>query len=78
MKLFNVVLVPTIFINIIALSRATINDIHFNLRRNLLYYLVTGKIVYYIKQLEGYWVLIYKKPIDSLNLTQLIFLTGRY
>ena len=53
-KLFNIALVPTIFINIIALSRATVNDIHFNLRRNLLYHLVTGETVCYIKQLGGY------------------------
>ena len=68
MKLFYVVLVPTIFINIVVLLRATTNDIHFDLRWNLLYYLATGKTVYYIKQLGGYWVLIYKKPINSLNL----------
>ena len=78
MKLSNIALVPTIFINIIALLRATINDIHFNLKRNLLYYLVTGKTVYYTKQLGGYWVLIYRKPIDFIDLTQLTFLTGRY
>ena len=32
MKLFYIVLVPTIFINIIALLKATINDIYFDLR----------------------------------------------
>ena len=68
MKLFNIALVPTMFINIVALSKATANDIHFNLGRNLLYYLVTGETVCYIKQLGGYWVLIYKEPINSLNL----------
>jgi hypothetical protein len=69
MKLFNIALVPTIFINIIVLSRATANDIHFDLRQNLLYRLATGEIVYYTKQLKGYWALIYRKPIDSLDLT---------
>ena len=32
MKLFNIALVPTIFINIVVLLRATTNDIHFDLR----------------------------------------------
>ena len=54
MKLSYVVLVPTMFINIVVLLRATVNDIHFNLGRNLLYYLATGKTVYYIKQLGGH------------------------
>jgi len=49
MKLFYIALIPTIFTNIIALLRATDNDIHFNLGRNLLYYLVTNKIVCYAK-----------------------------
>jgi len=49
MKLSYIVLVPTIFINIVVLLRAIDNDIHFNLGRNLLYYLVTGEIVCYIK-----------------------------
>jgi len=49
MKLSYIALVPTIFINIIALLRATDNNIHFNLGRNLLYHLVTGEIVYYTK-----------------------------
>ena len=57
------------FINIIALSRATVNDIHFDLGQNLLYCLATGEIVYYAKQLGGHWVLIYREPIDSLDLT---------
>ena len=69
MKLFNIALVPTMFINIIVLSRATANDIHFNLRRNLLYRLVTGKTVCYAKQLGGHWALIYREPINSLDLT---------
>jgi len=42
------------FINIIALLRATNNDIHFNLGRNLLYCLATGETVYYAKQLGGH------------------------
>ena len=49
MKLFNVVLVLTIFTNIIVLLRATENNIHFDLGWNLLYYLVIGEIVCYIK-----------------------------
>ena len=48
-KLSHIALVPTIFINIVALLRATNNNIHFNLGRNLLYRLVTGEIVYYAK-----------------------------
>jgi hypothetical protein len=47
-------LAPTFFINIIALLRATNNNIHFDLGRNLLYRLVTSEIVCYIKQLGGY------------------------
>jgi len=54
MKLSYIALVPTIFINIIALLRATNNDIYFDLGRNLLYYLATSEIVYYIKRLGGY------------------------
>ena len=68
-KLSNIALVPTIFINIIVLLRATANNIHFDLKQNLLYRLAMGETVYYIKQLGGYWVLIYKKPIDFLDLT---------
>jgi len=49
MKLSYVVLVPTIFINIVALLRASDNDIYFDLGRNLLYCLATSEIVYYIK-----------------------------
>jgi hypothetical protein len=49
MKLSYVALVPTIFINIVALLRATDNDIYFDLGRNLLYRLATGETVYYIK-----------------------------
>ena len=54
MKLSYIVLVPTIFTNIVVLLRATKNNIYFNLRRNLLYYLVIGEIVYFAKQLGGY------------------------
>ena len=53
-KLSHIALVPTIFTNIVALLRATNNDIHFDLGRNLLYYLATGEIVYYVKRLGGY------------------------
>jgi hypothetical protein len=54
MKLSYVALVPTIFTNIVALLRATDNDICFDLGRNLLYRLVTSEIVYYAKRLGGY------------------------
>ena len=54
MKLSYIALVPTIFINIVVLLRATVNDIYFNLGRNLLYYLVIGEIVCYIKWLGGH------------------------
>jgi len=54
MKLSYIALVPTIFTNIVALLRATNNDIHFDLRQNLLYCLVTGKIVCYAKRLGGH------------------------
>ena len=37
MKLSYIALVPTIFINIVALLRATDNNIYFDLGRNLLY-----------------------------------------
>ena len=47
MKLSKVALVLTIFTNIIVLLRVTINDTYFNLKRNLLYYLVIGEIVYF-------------------------------
>ena len=36
-KLSHVAFIPTFFINIVALSKAALNDIYFNLRRNLLY-----------------------------------------
>jgi len=69
MKLSYIALAPTFFINIIALLRATNNDIHFNLGRNVLYRLVTGKIVYYAKQLGGYWALMHREPKNTLDLT---------
>jgi len=53
-KLSYIALVPTMFTNIIALLRATNNDIHFDLGRNLLYYLAISEIVYYVKQLGGH------------------------
>jgi len=54
MKLSHIALVPTFFINIIALLRATDNDIYFDLGWNVLYYLVTSETVYYTKQLGGH------------------------
>jgi hypothetical protein len=79
MKLSHVALVPTCFINIVVLLRATANDIHFDLGRNVLYCLVTGKTVYYVKRLRGYWVLIYRKPTNSLkSLNQSTFLIRRF
>ena len=49
MKLSYIALVLTIFVNIVALLRATNNDIYFNLGRNLLYRLATSKIVCYAR-----------------------------
>ena len=66
MKLSHIALIPTIFINIIALLRATDNNIHFNLGRNLLYRLATSKIVCYIKQLGGHWTLMHRQPTLDL------------
>jgi hypothetical protein len=54
MKLSYIALAPTFFINIIALLRATDNDIYFDLGRNLLYRLATSEIVYYARRLGGY------------------------
>jgi hypothetical protein len=68
MKLSYVALVPTIFTNIIALLRATDNDIHFDLGRNVLYRLATGEIVYYARRLGGYWALMHREPINTLDL----------
>jgi len=69
MKLSYVALVPTMFINIVALLRATENDIYFDLGRNLLYCLVTGEIVCYAKRLGGHWALMYREPMSTLDLT---------
>jgi len=69
MKLSYIALAPTFFINIVALLRATNNDIHFDLGRNVLYRLVIGKIVCYAKRLGGYWALIYREPKNTLDLT---------
>ena len=77
MKLSYIVLVPTFFINIVALLRATDNNIYFDLGRNILYQLATGEIIYYMKWLGGHWVLMHREPINSLNLTQLIFTTSK-
>jgi len=54
MKLSYIALAPTFFINIVALLRATNNDIYFDLGRNVLYRLATSKTVYYAKQLGGH------------------------
>jgi len=66
------------FINIIALLRATDNDIHFDLGRNLLYHLATGETVYYAKRLGGHWALMHREPISTLDLTQSTFLIGGF
>ena len=67
MKLSYVALVPTIFINIVALLRATNNDIYFDLGRNLLYHLASGETIYYVKQLGGHWALMHREPIPTLD-----------
>ena len=54
MKLSHIALAPTFFTNIVALLRATDNDIHFDLGWNVLYCLATSKTVYYAKQLGGH------------------------
>jgi hypothetical protein len=59
MKLSHIALVPTFFTNIVALSRATKNDIYFDSGQNVLYRLETGETVCHIKQLGGHWVLMY-------------------
>jgi hypothetical protein len=78
MKLSYVALVPTIFINIVALLRATNNNIHFDLGRNVLYHLVTSKTVCYARRLGGYWALIYREPMNTLDLNQSTFLLRRH
>jgi len=77
MKLSYVALAPTFFINIVALLRATDNNIHFNLGWNILYRIVTGEIVYYAKWLGGYWALMHREPISTLDSTQSTFLTSK-
>jgi hypothetical protein len=69
MKLSHVALVPTMFTNIVALSRATDNDIYFDLGRNLLYCLATGETVCYAKRLGGHWILMYREPTNTLDST---------
>jgi len=54
MKLSYIALAPTFFTNIVALSRATNNDIHFDLGRNVLYRLATSETVCYAKRLGGH------------------------
>ena len=79
MKLSYVALVPTFFINIVVLLRATVNDIHFNLRWNVLYYLATGETVYHVKWLRGHWALMHWEPTNSLkSLNQSTFLIRRF
>jgi hypothetical protein len=75
MKLSYVVLVPTMFTNIVALLRAIDNDIYFDLGRNLLYRLATSEIVCYARRLGGHWALMRREPTNSLELTKLVFLT---
>src|SRR6267154_1803212 len=75
MKLSHVALVPTMFTNIVALLRATNNDIHFDLGRNLLYRLATGETVCYTKRLGGHWALMHREPTNSLKSTKSVFLT---
>jgi len=77
MRLSYIALVPTMFTNIIALLRATDNDIYFDLGRNLLYCLATSEIVCYTKRLGGHWVLMHREPTLDL-LTQSTFLIGRF
>jgi hypothetical protein len=79
MKLSYVALVPTIFTNIVALSRATDNDIYFDLGRNLLYRLATGETVCYAKRLGGHWTLMHREPTNTLDsTTQSTFLLRRH
>jgi hypothetical protein len=80
MKLSHIALVPNIFINIVALSRAIDNDIYFDLGRNLLYRLATSEIVCYTRRLGGHWALMHRepKPIPTLDSTQSTFLIRRH
>jgi hypothetical protein len=66
------------FTNIVALLRATNNDIYFDLGRNLLYRLATSEIVCYIKRLGGYWALMYREPTPTLDLITQLTLIGRF
>jgi len=77
MRLSYIALVPTIFINIIALLKATNNDIHFDLRQDMLYHLATGETVCYAKQLGGHWALMHREPTSTLDSTQSIFSTSK-
>jgi hypothetical protein len=77
MKLSHVALVPTMFTNIVALLRATDNDIYFDSGRNLLYRLATGETVCYAKRLGGHWALMHREPTDTLESTQSIFSTSK-
>jgi len=79
LKLSHVALAPTFFTNIVALSRATENDIHFDSGRNVLYRLATGKTVCYVKRLGGHWALMHREPTDTLDSTnQSTFSTRRH
>jgi len=69
MKLSHVALVLTMFTNIIALLRATDNDIHFNSGRDVLYCLATGETVCYAKRLGGHWALMHREPTSTLDST---------
>jgi hypothetical protein len=75
MKLSHIALVPTIFTNIVALLRATDNDIHFNSGQNLLYRLATSETVCYIRRLGGHWALMRREPTNSLESTKSVFST---
>ena len=77
MKLSYVALAPTFFINIVALLRATDNDIYFDSGRNLLYRLATGEIVCYARRLGGHWALIHREPTNTLDLNQSTFSTSK-
>jgi len=78
-KLSHIALTPTFFTNIVALLRATDNDIHFDSGRNVLYRLITSETVCYTKRLGGHWALMHREPKNTLDLTtQLTFLIGRF
>ena len=74
--LSHVALAPTFFTNIVALSRATDNNIHFNSGRNILYQLATGETVCYAKRLGGYWALMHREPTNTLESTHSTFSTS--